>query len=57
MNYYRLDSEILSSVQGLNGDQKSDILTYIRNYKSPIHSHQRYRRKAMRQIREALKSV
>ncbi len=57
MNYYRLDSEILSSVQGLNGHQKSDILEYIRNVKSPIHSKQRYRRKAMRQIREALKSV
>lgn len=57
MNYYRLDTEILSSVQGLNGHQKSDILEYIRNFESPIHSKRRYRRKAMKQIREALKNV
>ena len=57
MNYYRLDSEILSSVQELNGNQKSDILEYIRNFESPIHSTRRYRRKAMKEIREALKSV
>lgn len=57
MNYYRLDTEILSSVQGMNGNQKSDILEYIRNFESPIHSTRLYRRKAMKQIREALKNV
>lgn len=57
MNYYRLDSEILSSVQGLNGNQKIDILEYIKNFESPIHNTRLYRRKAMKQIREALKSV
>ena len=57
MEYLRLDSEILDSVQNLNGLQKSNVLEYIRNIKPTSHSTKRYRRKAMKQIREALASL
>jgi len=54
---YQLESEILSSVQGLNRNQKTDILDYIKKIDSPRHSTRLYRRKAMKQIREALQEV
>ena len=54
---HQLDSEILYSVQGLDRNQKTDILDYIRRMDSTPHSTRIYRRKAMRQIREALLEV
>jgi len=57
MNYYRLESEILSSVQNLNGSQKNNVLEYIKNLKPSTHNTRLYRRKAMKQIREALENI
>ena len=56
MNYLSLETEILSSVKHLNGLQKSSVLAYIRNIESAAYT-KRYRRKAMKEIREALKGV
>jgi hypothetical protein len=55
MNYLKLESEIISSVQDLNGHQKNDVLHYIRNIKPTNHNTRLYRRRAMNEIREALK--
>ncbi|GAB4233249.1 MAG: hypothetical protein Tsb0034_06400 [Ekhidna sp.] len=57
MNYFRIDSEILSSVQTLNGHQKSNVLEYIKNIEPTAHNTKLYRRRAMKEIREALKNV
>lgn len=57
MNYLRLENEILSSVQNLNGHQKSNVLEYIRNIEPTAHNTKLYRRRAMRQIREALANI
>ncbi|MEP0985944.1 hypothetical protein [Ekhidna sp.] len=56
MNYLKLESEIISSVQHLNGHQKNDVLHYIKNIEPTNHNTRLYRRKAMKQIREALNS-
>ncbi|NQZ78947.1 MAG: hypothetical protein HRT61_22940 [Ekhidna sp.] len=55
MNYLTLEKEILSSVQNLNGHQKSDVLLYIKNIEANKNNPHSYRRKAMKEIREALK--
>lgn len=55
MNYLKIDSEILTSVQHLNGHQKSDVLHFIRNIEPTSHNTRLYRRRAMKEIREALK--
>ena len=57
MDYLNLEKEILSSVQNLNGTQKTDVLDYIKNIKSELHSKRLYRRRAMKQIREALQDA
>ncbi len=57
MNYLRLDSEIISSVQSLNGSQKTDVLDYIKNIPKSRHNKRLYRRRAMKEIQEALKSA
>lgn len=57
MNTFSVESEILSSVQHLNGDQKTDILDYVKSIKPVPHSQKRYRRRAMKQIREALLEI
>lgn len=57
MNYLRLENELISSVQNLNGTQKSNVLEYIRTMEPSKHSTKRYRRRAMKQIREALDNV
>lgn len=54
MNYLGLEKEILSSVQHLNGHQKSSVLAYIQNIEPTAHNTKIYRRKAMKEIREAL---
>lgn len=56
MNYLKLESEIISSVQHLNGHQKYDVLHYIKNIEPTSHNTRLYRRKAMKEIREALKN-
>lgn len=57
MNYLRMESEILSQVQTLNGHQKSSVLEYIRNIEPTAHNTKLYRRRAMKQIREALANL
>lgn len=54
MNYLSLESEILSSVQTLNGHQKNAVLEYINNIKLTRDSKKLNRRKGMKQIKEAL---
>ncbi|NQZ78946.1 MAG: hypothetical protein HRT61_22935 [Ekhidna sp.] len=54
MNYWKLDKEILSSVQNLNGRQQIDLLRYIKNIKLNERKPNSYRRRAMKEIREAL---
>ncbi|MEQ9402244.1 MAG: hypothetical protein RIM99_01555 [Cyclobacteriaceae bacterium] len=56
MNNLSLEVEILSSVHALNGNQKNDLLDYIRNIRPIPHSKRLYRRRAMKQIREALQN-
>lgn len=57
MNYFRLEDEILSSVKELNGHQKAEVLDYIQNVKPTNHNTNLYRRRAMKQIRQALSSL
>lgn len=57
MNYLRLETEIISSVQNLNGHQKNDVLDYIKNIGSGSHNSRLYRRRAMKEIRDALKNT
>ena len=57
MNYLRLENEIISSVQSLNGSQKSDVLDYIKNIPKSRHNTKLYRRRAMKEIQEALKGA
>lgn len=57
MNYLRIESELISSVLDLNGNQKSDVLQYIKTMTPAKHSQRRYRRKAMKQIREAIEGL
>lgn len=57
MDHLKLDSEILHSVQSLNGNQKTDVLDYIKEKDFPRHNTTLYRRRAMKQIREALEKV
>lgn len=57
MNITNLENEILSSVENLNGSQKNEVLDYIKTIKEQVHSSKRYRRQAMKEIREALLSA
>ncbi|WP_258100075.1 hypothetical protein [Marinoscillum pacificum] len=50
-----LDSEIFTKVQRLNKEQKNEVLDYLETIPKVSHSTRLYRRKAMKQIREALK--
>lgn len=50
----QLESEILSKVKSLNGNQKSEVLDYLQKIPKVSHSTKMYRRRAMKQIREAL---
>ena len=54
MNYLSLENEILSSVQTLNGHEKNAVLEYIKNIKPIRHSKKVYRKRGMKQIKEAL---
>lgn len=57
MNYFKLDDEILSSVKDLNGHQKVEVLDYIKNVKPTNHNTNLYRRRAMKEIRQALSNL
>ena len=55
---YILETEILSSVHQMNSDQKRQVLTYVDKLKSnALASQEKYRREAMKQIREALATL
>ncbi|MFY0605487.1 MAG: hypothetical protein JXR10_02160 [Cyclobacteriaceae bacterium] len=51
-----IESEIISKVRNLNGNQKTEVLNYLERIPNMPHSTKRYRRKAMKQIREALRA-
>ncbi len=53
----KIDNEIFTKLQNLNRDQKSEVLDYLQHIPKVSHSTRLYRRKAMKQIREALESV
>lgn len=50
-----LDNEIFTKLKRLNKAQKSEVLDYLDTIPKVSHSTRLYRRKAMKQIREALK--
>ena len=52
-----LETEILSSVHRMNSDQKKQVLDYVDNLASISQSKEKYRRDAMKQIREALATI
>lgn len=52
-----LESEILSSVHQMSRDQKKQVLDYVDNLASISQSKEKYRRDAMKQIREALATI
>lgn len=56
MKNLELENEILTSVKPLNGNQKSDLPTYIRGIKPKAYSTNIHRKKAMKQIRRALEN-
>lgn len=51
-----LDIEIFSKVRSLSGTQKTEVLDYLDSISGPGHNTKIYRKKAMKQIREALSS-
>jgi len=51
-----LETEILNSVHRMSNEQQVDVLNYVDKLKSSSLSKEKYRREAMKQIREALAS-
>ncbi len=51
-----LETEILEKVRGLNASQCHGVLDYIQKIPRTVHSTRRYRRRAMKQIKEALEN-
>lgn len=49
-----IETEILSRVRALSSDDQCNVLNYLEHFPRPMHSTRRYRRRAMKQIREAL---
>ncbi|MBV6645086.1 MAG: hypothetical protein KI790_06540 [Cyclobacteriaceae bacterium] len=56
MTYQNLENEIFTKVKSLNGHQKFNVLDYIENIPAGNHNTRLYRRRAMKQIREALRN-
>ncbi|MFY0688346.1 MAG: hypothetical protein JXQ90_14325 [Cyclobacteriaceae bacterium] len=54
MKTKELEAEIQTLLGGLNSVQKEDVLNYLRTVPHQIHSTKLYKRKKMRQIRQAL---
>lgn len=52
-----IESEIKLRVSYLDGEKKNAVLDYIRDLNGKRHSSNRYRRNAMRQIRNALEGL
>lgn len=50
-----LETEILEKVKFLNDPEKSSLLEYLESIPRKPHSTRIYRKRAMKQIREALK--
>ena len=57
MKTENLESVIFTKVKTLNKNQKSDVLHYLDELPKQIHSTRIYRRKALKQIREALANL
>ncbi len=54
MTTQTLESEILERVKFLNDPEKTNVLAYIDKIPRKIHSTRIYRKRAMKQIRQAL---
>lgn len=55
MQTVNIESHIIDRVRSLSGNQKEEILSYLDALPKKASAHQ-YRRMAMKQIREALKT-
>ncbi len=49
-----IDKEIIARVESLNSRQKTDVLNYLETLPKQNHSVKLHRRKALKQIQEAL---
>lgn len=52
-----IENEIITKVKKLNGNQKSVVLNYLETIPQMKHSQKLYRRRAMKQIRQALTTI
>ncbi len=53
----QVENKIFEGVKRLNNAQRSNVLDYIESFPKQGHSTQRYKRKALKQIRRALQEV
>lgn len=51
-----LEQEILDKLKSLSGNEKEDVLNYLGRMPKQRHNTKMYRRKALKQIREALQN-
>lgn len=54
MTHQTIENEILDRIRSLSGNQKEDVLNYLGRMPRQRHNTKMYRRKALKQIREAL---
>lgn len=52
-----IDSVIITRVRSLSKNQKSEVLDYLESLPKYTHSTKNYRRKALKQIRQALQDI
>jgi len=57
MNYKVLENEIISKVHTLDLTQKNDVLGFIQSIRGNRKSSKKYKRKAMKEIKEALLEI
>lgn len=57
MNLPALETEITKKILGLNMEQQADILQYLNQITQNVGSKESYRKKAIKEIRNALRSI
>ncbi|WP_258102946.1 hypothetical protein [Marinoscillum sp. MHG1-6] len=57
MESITIDSMIITRVKSLSKNQKNEVLDYLESLPKYTHSTRNYRRKGLKQIREALKDI
>jgi hypothetical protein len=57
MKFVEIEQELLSTIKSLDGRRKNELLGYIQNLKQDEKPSKNYRRRAMKEIREALLEV